>query len=116
MVRRKGNYIGTTDAGFCAEPENTDVLKAWIRQEIAQNKIDIEKLPSVTGDELEQNADAVLARVETGESPILIRNGGKADALLFSWEDYWRRFPALHTPEELAEIEAACLELKKTAE
>lgn len=115
-MRKKGNYIGTTDAGFCAEPENTDVLKAWIRQEIVQDKIDIEKLPSVTGEKLEQNADTVLARVETGESPILIRNGGKADALLFSWEDYWRRFPTLHTPEELAEIEAACLDLKKTAE
>lgn len=34
--------------GFCGEPENTDVLGTWIRQEIAQDKIDIEKLSSVT--------------------------------------------------------------------
>ena len=26
---------------FCGEPENTDILRAWIRQEIAQNKIEI---------------------------------------------------------------------------
>lgn len=102
--------------GFCGEPENTDVLRAWIRQEIAQEQIGIEKLPSVTREKLEQNVDAVLARAEAGESPILIRNGGKADALLFSWEDYWRRFSTLHTPEEIAEIEAACLELNKTVE
>lgn len=46
--------------GFCGEPENTDVLRAWIRQEIAQEKIDIEKLPSVTREELEQNVDAIM--------------------------------------------------------
>ena len=63
--------------GFCEEPENTDVLRVWIRQEIAQDKIYIEKLPSVTREEVEQNVDAVLARAEAGESPILIRNVGK---------------------------------------
>lgn len=26
---------------FCGEPENTDILRAWIRQEIAQSKIEI---------------------------------------------------------------------------
>lgn len=26
---------------FCGEPENTDILRAWIRQEIAQKKIEI---------------------------------------------------------------------------
>ena len=99
---------------FCGKPENTDILKAWIQQEVAQEKIDVEKLPSVTRDELEQNIDAILERVKGGESPILIRDGGKADALLFGWEDYWRRFSTLHTPEEIAEIEAACLKMKST--
>lgn len=97
--------------GFCGEPENTDVLRAWIRQEIAQEKIDIEKLPSVTREELEQDVDAIMERVEAGESPILIRDGEKGD-LLFSWEDYLRRFSTLHTPEELAEIEAACSKME----
>ena len=99
---------------FCGEQKNTDVLRAWIRQGIAQEKIDIEKLPSVTREELEQNVDAIIERVEAGESPILIRDRGKADALLFGWEDYLRRFSTLHTPEEIAEIEAACLKMKST--
>lgn len=97
---------------FCGEMKNVDVLRAWIRQEIAQEKIDIEKLPSVTREELEQDVDAIMERVEAGESPILIRDGEKADVLLFSWEDYLRRFSTLHTPEELAEIEAACSKME----
>lgn len=99
---------------FCGEQKNTNVLRAWIRQEIAQEKIDIEKLPSVTREELEQDIDAIIERVEAGESPILIRDRGKADALLFGWEDYLRRFSTLHTPEEITKIEAACLEIKET--
>jgi hypothetical protein len=65
---------------------------------------------------LEQNVDVVLARVKARESPILIRNGRKADALLFNWEDHWRRLSILHTPKEIAEIKAACLGLNKAAE
>lgn len=46
----------------------------------------------------------------------MILNAGKGDSLLLSWEDYLRRFSTLYTPEEIAEIEAACLELNKAAE
>ena len=99
---------------FCGEPENTDIVKSWVRQEVVRSKIDIEKLPSVTREELEQDVDAVMERVENGESPILIRSAGTTDLLLFGWEDYLRRFPTLYTPEEIAEIEAACLEIKET--
>lgn len=99
---------------FCGEPENTDIVKSWVRQEVVRSKIDIEKLPFVTREELEQNVDAVLARVESGESPILIRSAGKTDLLLFGWEDYLNRFSTLYTLEEIAEIEAACLEIKET--
>ena len=99
---------------FCGEPENADIVKSWARREFVRSKIDIEKLPSVTREELERDVDAVMARVENGESPILIRSAGTTDLLLFGWEDYLRRFPALYTPEEIAEIEAACLEIKET--
>ena len=99
---------------FCGEPENADIVKSWVRLEFVRSKIDIEKLPSVTREELEQDIDAVMKRVENGESPILIRSAGTTDLLLFSWEDYLRRFPTLYTPEEIAEIEAACLEIKET--
>ncbi|MEY8232866.1 hypothetical protein AALA82_14760 [Oscillospiraceae bacterium 50-16] len=98
---------------FCGEPKNADIVKLWVRQEVIRSKIDIEELPFVTREELEQNVDAVLARVENGESPILIRNAGNPDLLLFGWEDYLSRFPTLHTSEEIAEIEAACLEMKE---
>lgn len=40
--------------GFCGDSENTDILKAWIRQRIVRNKIDIEHLPSITREELER--------------------------------------------------------------
>ncbi|MEY8404402.1 hypothetical protein AALA54_13890 [Oscillospiraceae bacterium 44-34] len=99
---------------FCGESKNADILRAWIRQEAVRDKIDIEKLPSVTREELEQDIDAVMERVENGESPILIRSAGTTDLLLFGWEDYLRQFPTLYTPEEIAEIEAACLEIKET--
>lgn len=99
---------------FCGEPENADIVKSWVRREFVRSKIDIEKLPSVTREELEQNVDAVMERVEDGESPILIRSTGTTDLLLFGWEDYLRRFPTLYTPEKIAEIEAACLEIKGT--
>lgn len=99
---------------FCGEPENADIVKSWVRREFVRSKIDIEKLPSVTREELEQDVDAVMERVENGESPILIRSAETTDLLLFGWEDYLRRFPTLYTPEEVAEIEAACLEIKET--
>lgn len=100
---------------FCGEPENANIVKSWVRREFVRSKIDIEKLPSVTREELEQDVDAVMERVENGESPILIRSTGTTDLLLFGWEDYLRRFPTLYTSEEIAEIEAACLEIKETA-
>ena len=99
---------------FCGEPENADIVKSWVRREFVRSKIDVEKLPSVTREELEQDVDAVMERVENGESPILIRSVGTTDLLLFGWEDYLRRFPTLYTPEEITEIEAACLEIKET--
>ena len=99
---------------FCGEPENANIVKSWVRREFVRSKIDIEKLPSVTREELEQDVDAVMERVENGESPILIRSTGTTDLLLFGWEDYLRRFPTLYTSEEIAEIEAACLEIKET--
>ena len=99
---------------FCGEPENADIVKSWVRREFVRSRIDIEKLPSVTREELEQDIDAVMERVENGESPILIRSAGTTDLLLFGWEDYLRRFPTLYTPEEITEFEAACLEIKET--
>lgn len=53
---------------FCGEPENADVVKSWVRREFVRSKIDVEKLPSVTREELEQDIDAVMERVENGQN------------------------------------------------
>lgn len=99
---------------FFGEPKNVDIVKSWVHREFIRSKIDIEKLHSVTREELEQDVDAVMKRVKNGESPILIRSAGKTDLLLLGWEDYLNRFPTLYTSEEIAKIEAACLEMKET--
>ena len=59
---------------FCGEPENAAIVKSWVRQEVVRGKLNIEKLPSVTREELEQDVDVVMERIKAGESPILIRN------------------------------------------
>ena len=38
---------------FCGEPENANIVKSWALREFIRSKIDIEKLPSVTREELE---------------------------------------------------------------
>lgn len=66
---------------------------------------------SVTRAEFERDFDLILEKCESGVSPIRITEEGKPDLLLFEWEDYWRRFGALHSPSERQEIEAEALRL-----
>ncbi len=30
---------------FCGEPENTDIVKSWVRQEVIRSKIDMKNFP-----------------------------------------------------------------------
>lgn len=70
--------------------------------------LEIEKLRSVTREEMQDNVDAVLEMVNDGNGPILIRSEGYPDLLLIGWEDYWERFGMLHKPGEREDIEEAC--------
>lgn len=68
---------------------------------------DIKSLKSVTREEVEMDLESVLALVDSGFSPIVITSDGKPDLLLFSWEDYKRRFSMIYPPEYFSEIEEA---------
>lgn len=71
-------------------------------------QIDLEKLYRVSREDIEKDFDAVLEKVDSGISPILIRSEGCPDLLLFGWDDYLARFGCLYTTEEIAAIEEAC--------
>lgn len=71
------------------------------------NSIDLEKLYKVTREEFCANVDAVLDKVKE-TSPILIRNEGEPDLLLFDYKQYMDLFGFLYTEEQIAEIEAGC--------
>lgn len=71
-------------------------------------RINYAKIPSVTEDELLRDIDAILKRVNQGESPILICCNSGSKLLLFSWEDYWNRYAALYPEGERERVEEAC--------
>lgn len=48
----------------------------------------ISEVYTVTREQVEQELETVLNKVDEGHSPILITDDGKPDLLLFSWEDY----------------------------
>lgn len=71
-------------------------------------QIDLEKLYRVSREDIEKDFDAVLEKVDSGISPILIRSVDCPDLLLFGWDDYLAQFGCLYTAEEIAAIEEAC--------
>lgn len=60
--------------------------------EAMKELLGISELYTVTRERIEQELETVLSMVDEGQSPILITDDGKPDLLLFSWEDYKRRF------------------------
>jgi len=74
---------------------------------------EIDKLRHVTREQVEQDLESVLALIDSGYSPVVITVDGKPDLLLFSWEDYKRRFSLCYLPEHFEEIEAACRAFKE---
>ncbi len=65
----------------------------------------MDEMYTVTREQFIADPDAVFDKVSSGCSPILITADGKPDLLMFSWEDYKRRFALLYTPEEIRRIE-----------
>ena len=73
--------------------------------EAMKELIGISELYTVTREWIGQDLETVLSMVDEGHSPILITADGKPDLLLFSWEDYKRRFSHLCSPDELERLE-----------
>lgn len=69
-------------------------------------KLDYESLFTVSREVLQRDFDTILEKVDSGISPILIKDEGLPDLLLFGWEDYWQRLGSLHKPGEREAIEA----------
>lgn len=75
--------------------------------------IDLEKIYTVTREELANNFEAIAERVKVN-NPILIRSEGEHDLLMFDYDDYINNFGVLHPKEQIAEIEAACANYKES--
>lgn len=73
--------------------------------EAMKELLGISELYTVTRERIEQELETVLSMVDEGQSPILITDDGKPDLLLFSWEDYKRRFSHLCSSDELERLE-----------
>lgn len=69
-------------------------------------KLDYDSLYTVSREIFQHDFDAILEKVEKGISPILIKDEGLPDLLLFGWEDYWQKFGSLHKAGEREAIEA----------
>lgn len=67
----------------------------------------VDELYTVTRDHLSASPDAVFEKIDAGYSPVLIVADDEPDLLMFSWEDYKRRFSMLYPPEEFERIEEA---------
>ena len=73
----------------------------------------VKDLYIVTREDLTSDTDVILKRVDNGCSPALIIADGKPDLLMFSWEDYKRRFALIYPPGEFERLEE---ELKRFKE
>lgn len=63
------------------------------------------ELTTVTREQIEQDLESVLDLIDKGRGPVLITADGKPDLLMFSWEDYKRRFSILYPSGELERVE-----------
>lgn len=65
----------------------------------------VKDLYIVTREDLTSDTDVIFKRVANGCSPALIIADGKPDLLMFSWEDYKRRFAQIYPPGEFERLE-----------
>lgn len=82
-----------------------DIIKNMMIDDLNGVVCFISELYTVTRERIEQELETVLSMVDEGQSPILITDDGKPDLLLFSWEDYKRRFSHLCSTDELERLE-----------
>ena len=95
---------------FCTE-ENEDAIQAWIDDCHRRAMLDAIVYANghiYTQEQVERDFDSILAVVESGVSPVLIRADNGSELLLFGWEDYWSRFSCYEPAGERKRIEALC--------
>ena len=78
-----------------------------------EEKLNLDNIPHFKQAELERRMDDVLQLVDEGQSPVMIHDEKDRRFLLFSWEDFFRRFGWLYSAAEKAAIEAACAEYEE---
>ena len=93
---------------FAALPENRELIRAWLEQQLIYGRAVRESFYTVTREELIGQFDEILDKIHAGRSPALVVADGKPDLLVFDWEDYWRRFGILEPPGEKERIEELC--------
>lgn len=83
---------------FCADGRYTQVVTPWLKELVREYKApcfvaqaasvlspaQLERLPTVSREELQQDLDAVLRRLKSGETPILVLDNGQPALLLSS--------------------------------
>ena len=65
----------------------------------------IKELYSVTREQLREDFEAVLDRIDAGCNPVLIAAEGKPGFPMYNWEDDKRRFGAVYPSEKFEQIE-----------
>ena len=93
---------------FAALPENRELIRVWLEQQLIYGRAVRESFYTVTREELIGQFDEILDKIHAGRSPALVVADGKPDLLVFDWEDYWRRFGILEPPGEKERIEELC--------
>ena len=93
---------------FAALPENRELIRVWLEQQLIYGRAVRENFYTVTREELIGQFDEILDKIHAGRSPALVVADGKPDLLVFDWEDYWRRFGILEPPGEKERIEELC--------
>ena len=76
--------------------------------ENARDRVELLYLKTVTERELEENPACYLVRIEQGKGPFLIFADNKPAAILFGWDDYWKRFGERYPPGEKERMEEEC--------
>lgn len=73
-----------------------------------------DELYCFTREQLCEDMESVLDKIDAGYSPVLITAEGKPDLLIFGWEDYKRRYAAIYPPEKFERIEKAFRQYEET--
>ena len=114
-----GFHITQNDVARWAEMPNMiqrtmPTMEIMMTHDELKAMLGVSELRSVTREQAEQDLETILDIIDAGYSPVLITADGKPDLLLFSWNDYKRRFSILYPPGELERIEKEMQRYKET--